>query len=51
MTMTSNSLSTQLRQIGLCAVPAQLNDFIAQATKSRWSAHQILEQVVQTEAS
>ena len=55
-TMTSNSLSTQLLskqlgQIGLCAVPAQLDDFIAQATKSRWNAHQILEQVVNTEAA
>ena len=51
MTMTSTSLSTQLRQIGLCALPTQLDDFIAQATKSRWSAHQILEQVVKTEAA
>ena len=50
MTMTSSNLSSQLRQIGLCAVPAQLDDFIAHATKSRWSAHQILEQVVKTEA-
>ena len=50
-TMTSGSLSTQLRQIGLCALPAQLDDFIAQAAKSRWSAHQILEQVVKTEAA
>jgi DNA replication protein DnaC len=45
----SNSLSAQLQQIGLCAVPAQLDDFIARATKARWSAHQILEQVVKTE--
>ena len=56
MTMTSTSLSTQLLskqlgQIGLCALPAQLDDFIARATKSRWSAHQILEQVVATEAA
>jgi DNA replication protein DnaC len=50
-TMTSNSLSAQLRQIGLCAVPAQLEDFIAQATKARLSAHQILEQVVKTESA
>jgi DNA replication protein DnaC len=49
-TMTS-SLASQLRQIGLCAVPAQLDDFIAHAIKSRWSAHQILEQVVMTEAA
>jgi DNA replication protein DnaC len=51
-TMTpSNSLASQLQQIGLRAVPAQLDDFIAHAIKARWSAHQILEQVVKTEAS
>lgn len=50
-TMTSNSLSAQLRQIGLCAVPAQLEDFIAQAAKARLSAHQILEQVVKAESA
>ena len=32
-------------------MPAQLDDFIAQATKSRWSRSQILEQLVQAEAS
>ena len=47
----SNSLSAQLQQIGLCAVPAQLDDFIARATKARWSALQILEQVVKTESA
>ena len=50
-TPMSTSLSAQLQQIGLCAVPAQLDDFIARATKARWSAHQILEQVVKTEAA
>jgi DNA replication protein DnaC len=50
-TSPSNSLSAQLEQIGLCAVPAQLEDFIARATKARWSAAQILEQVVKTEAA
>jgi DNA replication protein DnaC len=49
--MTSNSLAGQLQQIGLCAVPAQLDDFIARATKARWSAHQILEEVVKAEAA
>lgn len=50
-TMTpSNNLAAQLQQIGLCALPAQLNDFIALATKARWSAHQILEQLVKAEA-
>jgi DNA replication protein DnaC len=51
MTTPSNSLSAQLQQIGLCAVPAQLEDFIARAAKARWGAHQILEQVVKTEAA
>jgi len=50
-TPMSTSLSAQLQQIGLCAVPAQLDDFIARATKARWSAHQILEQVVKTESA
>ena len=48
---SSNSLGSQLRQIGLCAVPVQLDDFIARATKQRWSAHQILEQIAKTEAA
>ena len=50
-TILGNSLSAQLQQIGLCAVPAQLDDFIARATKSRWSAHQILEQLVKAEGA
>lgn len=50
-TTPSHSLSAQLQQIGLCAVPAQLDDFIARAVKARWSASQILEQVVKTEAA
>ena len=32
-------------------MPAQLDDFIARATKARWSAHQILEQLAKTEAA
>jgi len=50
-TTPSNSLSSQLQQIGLCALPTQLDDFIARATKSRWSAHQILEQLVKAEGA
>ena len=49
--MTSNSLAGQLRRIGLCSVPGQLDDFLARATKARWSAHQILEEVVKEEAT
>ena len=48
---TSSNLSSQLQQIGLCAVPAQLDDFIARATKARWSTRQILEQLVKAEAA
>jgi DNA replication protein DnaC len=48
-TTPSNSLSARLQQIGLRALPAQLDDFIAHATKSRWSPHQILEQLAQSE--
>lgn len=45
------SLSTQLQQIGLRAVPAALDDFLARAAKARWSPHQILEHLVQDEAA
>jgi len=51
MTKMNNSLASQLKQIGLCALPAQLDDFIARVTKARCSAHQILEELAQTEAS
>ena len=34
-TTPNNSLSTQLEQIGLRAIPAELDDFLARATKSR----------------
>jgi DNA replication protein DnaC len=50
-TNPSNSLPTQLQQIGLCAIPAQLDDFLARATKARWSPRQILEQLVKDEAA
>ena len=48
-TTPSNSLSAQLQQIGLRALPAELDDFLARATKARWSPHQMLEQLVQAE--
>jgi len=48
---TSSDLSSQLQHIGLCALPTQLDDFIARATKSRWSTPQILEQLVIAEAA
>ena len=49
--MTPSSLAAQLRQTGLRAVPAQLEDFIARATKARWSPHQILEELARAEAA
>ncbi len=45
-----NSLVVQLQHIGLRAVPAELDDFLARATKARWSSRQVLEQVAQVEA-
>jgi DNA replication protein DnaC len=50
-TIPINSLSAQLQQIGLRAVPAGLDDFLARATKARWSARQILEQLAQSEGA
>lgn len=50
-TIPTNSLSSQLQQIGLRALPANLDDFLARATKARWSPRQMLEQLVQSEAA
>ncbi len=49
--MTNNSLASQLKQIGLCALPAQLDDFLARVTKARCSAHQILEEIAKAEVT
>jgi DNA replication protein DnaC len=49
--MNNNNLAALLQQIGLIAVPGQLDDFIAHATKARWSVHQILEELVKAEAA
>jgi DNA replication protein DnaC len=48
-TTPNPSLSAQLQQIGLRALPGQLDDFLAHAAKARWSPHQILEQLAQAE--
>ena len=50
-TIPTNSLSAQLQQIGLRALPGNLDAFLARATKARWSPHQMLEQLVQSEAA
>ena len=46
----ANDLAAQLKHVGLCAVPDTLDDFLARATKARWSPLQILEALVQAEA-
>lgn len=51
VTTPSNSLPAQLEQIGLHAVAAEVDDFLARATKQRWSPRQILEHLAQTEAA
>ena len=48
-TIPKNSLPAHLQQIGLRALPAQLDDFLARAAKARWSPHQMLEQLAQAE--
>jgi DNA replication protein DnaC len=50
-TTPSNSLPAQLEQIGLHTLAAEVNDFLARATKQRWSPRQILEHLAQTEAA
>lgn len=50
-TIPSHNLPAQLLQLGLRAIPAQMDDFLARAVKARWSPRQILEQLVQAEVS
>jgi len=46
----SSNLAAQLKQIGLCALPATLDDFLARATRAHWSPLMLLEQLAQAEA-
>src|SRR5215469_6634581 len=46
----TNNLSQLLQQIGLRALPAHLDDFLARAMKGHWSPHMLLEQMAQAEA-
>ena len=48
-TTPSNSLPLQLEQIGLHALAAGVDDFLARATKQRWSPRQILEHLAESE--
>ena len=50
MTIPNNDLVTHLEQIGLKAVAQNLDDFIARATKGRWSPRVLLEEVSQIES-
>ena len=50
-TTPSNSLPAQLEQIGLHVLAGELDDFLARATKQRWSPRQMLEHLAQTEAA
>jgi hypothetical protein len=50
-TTPSHSLPAQLEQIGLHAVAAEVDDFLARATKQRWSPRQILEYLAQAEVA
>jgi len=48
-TSPRNSLAGQLQQIGLRALPAELDDFLARAIKARWPPRVLLEQLAQAE--
>src|ERR1041384_7830481 len=50
-TTPSSSLPAQLEQIGVHAVAGELDDFLARATKQRWSPRQVLEHLAQAEAA
>jgi hypothetical protein len=43
---TKTDLPSALTQLGLHATAATLDDFLARATRSRWTAPQILEELV-----
>jgi DNA replication protein DnaC len=50
-TNPNHSLPAQLTHLGMRALPSQLDDFLARATKARWSPRQLLEQLVEAEIS
>ena len=49
MTNPTTDLSTQLGQLGLHATALNLDDFLARATKSRWSPQLMLEEMARSE--
>lgn len=48
-TTTKNDLTAQLQQIGLRALPQDLDEFLARASKARWSSHMLLEELCRAE--
>ena len=48
-TLTTTDLHSQLLQLGLRATAQGMDDFIARATKSRWSPQLILEELARSE--
>lgn len=50
MTKTNPDLARLLQKIGLVTLAGELEDFLARATKGRWSARQILEEVARRES-
>ncbi len=46
----TNNLAQLLQQIGLRALPANLDDFLTRAIKGRWSPPMLLEHMAQAEA-
>lgn len=49
-TTSSDGLNDKLRDVGLRGVAAELDDFLARATRGRWPVTKVLEQVAQLEA-
>src|SRR5260370_15640912 len=46
---TRNDLTAQLQQIGLRALPQNLDDFLARASRARWPSHLFLEELCRSE--
>lgn len=49
-TIPNDSLASRLTQIGLKSMAQNLDDFIARATKARWSPHVLLEELHKAES-
>lgn len=49
MTTNATDLASRLAKVGLSAIAAALDDFLARSTKGRWSPLQILEEIARLE--